>query len=142
MRRMLLLIALGAGAAVAPAFAADELMQTAREHFQPIPQEPLQLPGNPATPDKVELGKMLFFEPRLSESWVLSCNGCHNLATGGADLQETSIGHGWHKGPRNAPTVLNGAFNIAQFWDGRAKDLEDQATGPMPGVRRPRRPAS
>jgi cytochrome c peroxidase len=131
MRRMLLLIVLGMSAAVPPASAADELMATARQYFRPVPTEPPPLPDNPATPDKVELGKMLFFEPRLSESWVLSCNACHNLATGGVDLQETSIGHGWHKGPRNAPTVLNGAFNVAQFWDGRAKDLEDQATGPM-----------
>jgi cytochrome c peroxidase len=131
MRLMLLLTAVGMGAAASYAIAAEELRQTAREHFQPIPAEPPQLPGNPITPDKVELGKMLFFEPRLSESWMLSCNACHNLATGGVDLQETSIGHGWHKGPRNAPTVLNAAFNVAQFWDGRAEDLEDQATGPM-----------
>lgn len=131
MRRILLLIALGVGAVVSPALAADALLQTARKHFRPVPAAPPQLSANPATPDKVELGKMLFFEPRLSESWMLSCNACHNLATGGVDLQETSIGHGWRKGPRNAPTVLNAVFNIAQFWDGRAEDLEDQATGPM-----------
>jgi cytochrome c peroxidase len=130
--------ALLVAAAVASEFAAapgsaaeDELMQRAQEVFQPIPEQPPSLADNPITPDKVELGKMLFFEPRLSESWMLSCNACHNLATGGVDLQETSIGHGWRKGPRNAPTVLNAAFNIAQFWDGRAKDLEEQATGPM-----------
>jgi hypothetical protein len=135
--------ALLAAAAVASGFsvalgsaAEDELMQRAKEVFQPIPEQPPSLAGNPITPDKVELGKMLFFEPRLSESWMLSCNACHNLATGGVDLQETSIGHGWRKGPRNAPTVLNAAFNIAQFWDGRAADLEEQATGPMmnPGL--------
>jgi len=124
--------AVASGFAAAPSSAAeDELMQSAQEVFRPIPEEPASLAGNPITPDKVELGKMLFFEPRLSESWMLSCNACHNLATGGVDLQETSIGHGWRKGPRNAPTVLNGVFNIAQFWDGRAKDLEEQATGPM-----------
>ncbi len=74
---------------------------------------------------------MLYFEPRLSASHLISCNTCHNLGTGGVDLQETSVGHGWQKGPRNAPTVLNAVFNIAQFWDGRAKDLADQAKGPV-----------
>jgi cytochrome c peroxidase len=89
------------------------------------------LEGNPATPEKVELGKMLYFEPRLSSSWLISCNTCHNVGMGGVDLQETSIGHGWQKGPRNAPTVLNAVFNIAQFWDGRAEDLAEQAQGPV-----------
>jgi cytochrome c peroxidase len=74
---------------------------------------------------------MLYFDPRLSASLLISCNTCHNLGLGGVDLQETSVGHGWQKGPRNAPTVLNSVFNIAQFWDGRAKDLEEQAKGPV-----------
>ena len=74
---------------------------------------------------------MLFFDPRLSSSWLISCNTCHNLSLGGVDLLETSIGHGWQKGPRNSPTVLNAVFNIAQFWDGRAKDLKEQAMGPV-----------
>jgi cytochrome c peroxidase len=74
---------------------------------------------------------MLYFDPRLSASALISCNTCHNLGTGGVDLQETSTGHGWQKGPRNAPTVLNSVFNIAQFWDGRAKDLAEQAKGPV-----------
>jgi len=89
------------------------------------------LAEHPITPAKVELGKMLFFEPRLSASWLISCNTCHNLGLGGVDLMETSIGHGWQKGPRNAPTVLNAVFNIAQFWDGRAEDLAAQAQGPV-----------
>ena len=83
MRRMLLLLITVGAAAPSALAATDALLQTAREHFRPIPTEPPPLPGNPATPDKVELGKMLFFEPRLSESWMLSCNACHNLATGG-----------------------------------------------------------
>ncbi|CAN0590463.1 unnamed protein product, partial [Ectocarpus sp. 12 AP-2014] len=66
-----------------------------------------------------------------SASGVFSCNSCHNLATGGDDNLETSIGHGWQKGPRNAPTVLNSVFNEAQFWDGRAADLAEQAKGPV-----------
>ena len=67
----------------------------------------------------------------MSASGVFSCNSCHNLATGGDDNLETSIGHGWQKGPRNSPTVLNAVFNIAQFWDGRADDLKAQAKGPV-----------
>ncbi len=74
---------------------------------------------------------MLFFEPRLSSSHFLSCNSCHNVGTGGADNLETSIGHGWQRGPRNAPTVLNSVYNTAQFWDGRAEDLKAQAKGPV-----------
>ena len=99
--------------------------------FRPVPATPPDLETNPITPEKVELGKMLFFEPRLSSSWLISCNTCHNLGLGGVDLMETSIGHGWQKGPRNAPTVLNAVFNVAQFWDGRAEDLMEQAMGPV-----------
>jgi len=80
---------------------------------------------------KIELGKKLFFEPRLSKSGWISCNSCHNLSTGGADNLPTSIGHKWLFGPINAPTVLNAKFNLAQFWDGRAKDLKEQAGGPI-----------
>jgi cytochrome c peroxidase len=74
---------------------------------------------------------MLFFDPRLSASGVISCNTCHNLGTGGDDNLPTSVGHGWQKGPRNSPTVLNAVFNAAQFWDGRADDLKAQAKGPV-----------
>lgn len=62
---------------------------------------------------------------------MFSCNSCHNLGTGGDDNLETSIGHGWQRGPRNAPTVLNSVLNQAQFWDGRAEDLKAQAKGPV-----------
>lgn len=80
---------------------------------------------------KGDLGKMLFFEPRLSKSGRISCNSCHNLATGGDDNMKTSIGHGWQLGPINSPTVFNSSFNFVQFWDGRAKDLKEQAAGPV-----------
>jgi len=106
-------------------------MSRAKQQFQPIPTSPPELPGNPTSPGKVELGKMLYFDPRLSASHVISCNTCHNLGLGGADAEPTSIGHRWQHGGRNAPTVLNAVFNTAQFWDGRAKDLEQQAGGPM-----------
>ena len=99
--------------------------------FKIIPAEPPALADNELTEERVELGKMLYFEPRLSASWLISCNTCHNLSLGGIDLMETSIGHGWQKGPRNAPTVLNAVYNLAQFWDGRAADLEEQAKGPV-----------
>ena len=112
-------------------FAADTLMTMAQAQFKPIPSAPPVLPGNPATPAKVELGKMLYFDPRLSASHAISCNSCHNVGLGGVDAEETSIGHHWQRGGRNAPTVLNAVFNKAQFWDGRAKDLEEQAGGPM-----------
>ncbi len=115
----------------APAQAADTLMEDAKATFEPIPDKPPELPGNAATPAKVELGRMLYFEPRLSASHNISCNSCHSVGLGGVDLQETSIGHRWQRGSRNAPTVLNSVFNTAQFWDGRAKDLEEQAGGPV-----------
>ncbi|MFN3988564.1 MAG: cytochrome-c peroxidase [Rhodocyclaceae bacterium] len=82
-------------------------------------------------PAKVELGKKLFFEPRLSMSGIISCNTCHNLSRGGTDNLATSIGHKWSAGPVNAPTVLNSSLAIAQFWDGRAADLQEQAAGPI-----------
>lgn len=110
--------------------ASDDLMKNAQDTFKPIPKSISMLKGKAISPEKIELGKMLFFEPRLSASGLISCNTCHNLGTGGVDLQETSTGHGWQRGPRNAPTVLNAVFNIAQFWDGRAADLKEQAQGP------------
>ncbi|WP_285259271.1 cytochrome-c peroxidase [Halopseudomonas bauzanensis] len=82
-------------------------------------------------PEKVELGKKLWFDPRLSMSGFISCNSCHNLSTGGSDNLPTSIGHNWQEGPINSPTVLNSSLNVAQFWDGRAANLQEQAGGPI-----------
>lgn len=82
-------------------------------------------------PPLVELGKKLFFDPRLSRSGAISCNFCHNLSMGGSDNLKTSIGHNWQQGPINSPTVLNSSLAIAQFWDGRAADLKEQAGGPI-----------
>lgn len=113
------------------AAAAIGLEPAALEVFAPIPAQPPELADNPMSPDKTALGKALYFDPRLSRSWLISCNTCHNLALGGVDLLQTSVGHGWQRGPRNAPTVLNAVFNVAQFWDGRAKDLAEQAKGPV-----------
>ncbi|MCP4996798.1 MAG: cytochrome-c peroxidase [Gammaproteobacteria bacterium] len=80
---------------------------------------------------QVELGKKLYFDPRLSKSGFISCNSCHNLSMGGTDNLKTSIGHNWQQGPINAPTVLNSSLSLAQFWDGRAADLKAQAGGPI-----------
>jgi cytochrome c peroxidase len=113
------------------ALAQDDLTAKARQQFEPIPMAPPELPGNVASPAKVELGKMLYFDPRLSASHAISCSSCHNIGLGGADAAPTSIGHRWQHGGRNAPTVFNAVFNKAQFWDGRAKDLEQQAGGPV-----------
>ncbi len=95
---------------------------------EPIEIIPVFKPKNPAM---VELGKKLYFDPRLSKSGFISCNSCHNLSMGGTDNLKTSIGHNWQQGPINSPTVLNSSMNLAQFWDGRAKDLKAQAGGPI-----------
>lgn len=95
------------------------------EPIQPIPAAAVK---NKA---KMELGKKLFFDPRLSKSGFISCNSCHNLSMGGTDNLQTSIGDHWQQGPINSPTVLNSSMNLAQFWDGRAKDLKEQAAGPI-----------
>jgi cytochrome c peroxidase len=115
----------------APNQAGDDLMERALEAFKPIPSVVPAIKGNAVTHEKVELGKLLFFDPRLSASEIISCNTCHNLATGGVDAGPTSIGHGWQKGPRRSPTVFNAVFNVAQFWDGRAVDLKTQAKSPI-----------
>ncbi len=96
-------------------------------------QEPIQpiAPAKITNPALVELGKKLYFDPRLSKSGFISCNSCHNLSMGGTDNIKTSIGHNWQEGPINAPTVLNSSLNVAQFWDGRAADLKAQAGGPI-----------
>ncbi len=114
-----------------PVFAADPLRDQAKALFHAIPETPPSLPSNPASPEKLALGKMLYFDPRLSESHNISCSTCHIIGMGGADGRSTSIGHNWQHGGRNAPTVLNAVFNTAQFWDGRAADLEKQAGGPI-----------
>lgn len=90
-------------------------------------------PKNPTTAAKVELGKMLYFEPRLSKSGLISCNTCHNLATGGTDGMASAIGHKWTSNPHglSSPTVYNAVFYSQQFWDGRSPHLEDQAQGPI-----------
>lgn len=102
----------------APNVASEELVQPIR------PPQQIHL-------GKAELGKKLYFDPRLSRSGIISCNTCHNLSMGGTDNVQFSIGHRWAIAPVNAPTVLNSDLNVAQFWDGRAANLKEQAKGPI-----------
>jgi cytochrome c peroxidase len=110
---------------------AQDLLTKAKASFKPIPTNPPVLKGNPLSSEKIELGKMLYLDPRLSKSGLISCNTCHNIGLGGSDFQPTGTGHAWQHGPRNDPTTLNAVFNFAQFWDGRAKTLAEQAKGPL-----------
>lgn len=96
-----------------------------------LPNEAPAPADNPTTAEKVELGKKLFFDPRLSLTGTVSCNSCHNVMEGGDDGRATSMGVYGRLGLRNAPTVWNAAFQASQFWDGRAATLEDQAKGPL-----------
>jgi cytochrome c peroxidase len=101
------------------------------EYFKPLPNLPPIPKENPMTPEKVELGKQLFFDPRLSKDGSVSCNSCHNVMGGGTDNKAFSVGVGGKLGGRSSPTVWNAAFQSVQFWDGRAKNLEEQAKGPL-----------
>jgi len=104
----------------------------------PIPMNQEELskiidPHKMITPQRVHLGKMLYFDPRLSKSSLISCNWCHNLGLGGVDGIAKAIGHQWAGNPMhiNSPTVYNAVFAKRQFWDGRSPDLESQAQGPI-----------
>ncbi|GIV13909.1 MAG: hypothetical protein KatS3mg021_2191 [Fimbriimonadales bacterium] len=104
---------------------------------KPFPKEIVQPPDNPTTPEKVELGRLLFFDPILSDDNTLSCAHCHHPDLGFSDGLPRSRGKGavgagtQRKGgielARSAPTLWNAVFNHRQFWDGRARDLEEQA---------------
>lgn len=99
--------------------------------WEALPDKAPAPADNPSTPAKIELGKMLYFDPRLSSTGVVSCFSCHSVMEGGDDHRPESIGVHGLKGGRNAPTVWNAAFHSVQFWDGRAATLEDQAKGPI-----------
>jgi cytochrome c peroxidase len=119
---------------------ADSLLEKAKSYgLEPIPEDIDELlsyvndKNDPVNYLKIELGKKLYFDPRLSKSGLISCNTCHNLALGGADGVDAAIGHKWTKNPShlNSPTVYNSVFNQIQFWDGRSPHLADQAQGPI-----------
>lgn len=132
-RNVVLSVALCAGLLVAADFARADpaLRERANALFKPIPERVTEINSEKVVDAQVKLGHKLWFDPRLSRSHLISCNTCHNLSIGGGDNVKVSIGHGWQKGPRNNPTVFNAVFNAAQFWDGRAADLKEQARGPL-----------
>jgi len=99
--------------------------------FEPIPPEAPVPEDNPMTEEKIDLGHMLFFEPRLSRSGIISCNSCHVVGAAGVDHRDVAIGEQGRLGPRNTPTVFNAAFLNSQFLDGRAATHEEQAVGPI-----------
>lgn len=99
--------------------------------FEPLPETAPDPEDNIRTEERVDLGHKLFFEPKLSRSGIISCNSCHVVGAAGVDARAVAIGEGARTGPRNSPTVFNAAFLEAQFWDGRAPTLEEQAKGPI-----------
>jgi len=104
---------------------------TSAANWEALPTEAPAPADNPTTAAKVELGLMLYMDPRFSSTGTVSCNSCHNVMEGGDDSRATSMGVHGKVGGRNAPTVWNSAFHSVQFWDGRAPLLEDQAKGPV-----------
>jgi cytochrome c peroxidase len=117
----------------APAAAAVQKPTVEKERlavFAPLPASVPTAAGEPSEA-QITLGRMLYYEPRLSKSQTISCNSCHDLANYGIDPEPTSMGHKGQKGDRNSPTVFNAAAHFAQFWDGRAEDVEAQAKGPV-----------
>lgn len=127
---------------VSSTFATD-LIQSAKDFgLEPLPQSQKEIDdalknigikSGKFMKEKAELGKKLYFEPRLSKSGIISCNTCHNLGLGGTDGVSAAVGHGWKENPHhlNSPTVYNSIFNTTQFWDGRSSTLADQAKGPI-----------
>lgn len=99
--------------------------------FKALPDTPPIPADNPQTPAKIELGKMLFFDPRLSMDGTISCNSCHNVMFHGGDGRPVGAGIHGQRGGRGSPTVWNSAYLTVQFWDGRAASLEEQALGPL-----------
>lgn len=129
--RLAAAIALGSALAVAGTAMADDGLGDYRDRFEPLPHLPPIPADNSLTEEKIELGSMLFFEPRISSSGVISCATCHNPALGWSDRIPRATGHDGQIGARNTPTVLNAGFLGSQFWDGREPDLEGQALGPI-----------
>ena len=113
-----------------PAPSAATVLDAAKKYFAPLPARS-DTAANPATPEKIALGRQLYYDPRLSKGQDVSCNSCHLLDKFGVDNELTSKGHKGQRGERNSPTVYNAAVHISQFWDGRAATIEDQAQLPI-----------
>lgn len=125
-------LALGLVAMTGEASAAsrEELQARAKAVLGALPADAPNA-SNPSSDAKIALGRMLYYDDRLSINETISCNTCHDLARFGVDNEPTSPGHAGERGARNSPTVYNAALHLAQFWDGRAKDVEEQAKGPV-----------
>lgn len=108
----------------------SQIDEQALAHFAPLPATMLTA-GDSVSEELVDLGRMLYYETRFSPAGDISCNSCHGLDTYGVDGRRVSVGHKGQEGTRNAPTVYNAAGHVAQFWDGRAADVEEQAKGPI-----------
>src|SRR5665213_2100546 len=108
----------------------DSMLNVARNYFKELPSV-ADNSDNAVTPTKVKLGKVLFYDTRLSKTGNNSCNSCHDLSTYGVDNKVNSTGDAGKQGERNSPTVFNAALHNMQFWDGRAKDVEEQAGMPI-----------
>ncbi len=98
--------------------------------FQPLPKY-LENSENKFSSEKIDLGRMLYYDPRLSKNQEISCNSCHQLDKYGVDGLAYSPGHQGQLGGRSSPSTYNAALHIAQFWDGREPDVEAQAKGPV-----------
>jgi len=124
---MILKLSLGALLFSTALFASSDLHKWLRPTEVPQPKE------NKITPQRVALGKLLYFDTRLSRDNTISCATCHHPQRGWTDLNPTSkaVGFDGRVGPRNSPVILNTAYQKHQFWDGRAKSLENQALGPI-----------
>ena len=127
MKRHALPLVLVATASLA---AEPSVLERAQQVFKPLPAQ-FDSEANAITKEKVALGKLLFFDRRLSKNHDVSCDSCHDLNKYGVDGAPTSTGHRKQRGDRNAPTVYNAGAHVAQFWDGRAASLEEQAKGPL-----------
>jgi cytochrome c peroxidase len=112
-------------------FLGSVLLPVHAVEWQALPDKAPAPADNPTTAAKVELGQMLFMDPRFSSTGTISCNSCHNVMLGGEDNRAVSMGVHGQTGGRSAPTVWNSGFSSAQFWDGRAATLEEQAKGPV-----------
>lgn len=110
--------------------AAVALTERAAAFFGALPSS-VPNPDNVGSPAKLDLGRMLYYDTRLSKNHDVACNSCHLLNAYGVDGEATSPGHRGQRGGRNSPTVYNAAIHMAQFWDGREPDVEAQAKGPV-----------
>jgi len=144
-RALLVAVSLGWTCALSPARAVEPPAPAAQPARETLKSGAFEMPlplglqagatyipdNNPLTVEKIALGKLLYFDPRLSKDKTISCASCHNPYHGFTDPSPTSKGVGFKVGGRTSPTVINRLFSKEQFWDGRAADLEEQAHGPL-----------